>query len=119
MSIFMLLLFKSLFNSSIENSTHRNNLLDLSKNSWKQSLTFRKRVSEGHVSTHDSHVSRHNSLVELFKCKHKTAFAGGYRSLFFAETLQQCSLIYREPVTPPQKKSVIFKQPLLDTDLQP
>ena len=77
MSIFMLLLFKSLFCSSIENSTYRNNLLDLSKNSLKQSFTFRKRVGEGHVSAHDSHVSRHNSLVELFKCKYKTAFAGG------------------------------------------
>ena len=77
MSIFMLLLFKSLFYSSIENSMYRNNLLHLSKNSWKQSFTFRKRVGEGHVSVHDSHVSRHNSLVELLKCKHKTAFAGG------------------------------------------
>ena len=77
MSIFMLLLFKSLFYSSIENSAYRNNLFDLSKNSWKQSLTFRKRVGEGQVSAYDSHVSRHNSLVELFKCKYKTAFAGG------------------------------------------
>ena len=77
MSIFMLLLFKSLFYSSIENSTYRNNFLDLSKNSWKQSFTFKKRVGEGNVRTHDCHVSRHNSLVELFKCKHKTAFAGG------------------------------------------
>ena len=77
MSIFMLLLFKSLFYSSIENSTYRNNLLDFSKNSWKQPFTFRKRVGEGHVSAQDSHVSRYNSLVELFKCKHKTAFAGG------------------------------------------
>ena len=77
MSIFMLLLFKSLFYSSIENSTYRNNLLDLTKNSWKQSFTFKKRDGEGHVRAHDCHLSRHNSLVEFFKCKHKTAFAGG------------------------------------------
>ena len=25
----------------------------------------------------DSHVSLHNSLVEMLKCKHKAAFAGG------------------------------------------
>ena len=75
MSIFMLLLLKSLlYNSSIENSLFRNNLLDTSKNSWKQSFTFRKHVGEGHVKAHDCHVSRHNSFVELFKCKHKTAF---------------------------------------------
>ena len=90
----MLLLFNSLFYSSIENSAYRNNLLDLSKNSWKQSFTFRKHVGEGYVRACDSHVSLHISLVELFKCKHKTAFAGGEWSLFFAETLQQCSLIY-------------------------
>ena len=77
MSIFMLLLLKSLLYSYIENSTNRINLLDLTKNSWKQSFTFRKRVGEGHVSPHDCHVSRHNSLVELFKCKHKTGFARG------------------------------------------
>ena len=64
MSIFMLLLFKSLFYSSIENSTYRNNLLDFSKKSWKQSFMFRKRVDEGRVSAHDSHVSRNKSLVE-------------------------------------------------------
>ena len=74
MSIFMLLLFNSLFYSSIENSPYRNNLLDLSKNSWKQSFTLRKRVGEGHVRAPDSHVSLHNSLVELFMCKHRTAF---------------------------------------------
>ena len=74
MSIFMLLLFKSLFYSSVENSPYRNNLLDMSKNRWKQSFTFRKHVGEGHVRTHYYHVSRHISVVELFKCKHKTAF---------------------------------------------
>ena len=30
-----------------------------------------------HERANDCHVSRHNSLVELFKCKNKTAFAGG------------------------------------------
>ena len=90
MSVFMLLLFKSLFYSSIENSTYRNKLLDLSKNSWKQSFTFIKRVGEGHVSAHDSHVSRHNSLVELFKCKYKTAFAGGSGHYF---SLKLCSSV--------------------------
>ena len=70
MSIFMLLLFKSLFYSSIENSPHRNNLFDLTYNSSKQSFNFKKRVGE-------SHVLLRNLLAELFKCKHKMAFAGG------------------------------------------
>ena len=77
MSIFMLLFFKSSFYSSIENLPYRYNLLDLSKNSWKQSFILRKLVDEGHVRAPDSHVSLHNSLVELFKCKYKMAFAGG------------------------------------------
>ena len=42
-------------------------ILDLEKYSLKQSFTFKKRVGE-------SHVLRHNIVVELFKGKHKTAF---------------------------------------------
>ena len=41
-------------------------------------------------------------LVELFKCKHKNGISWGLPGsghYFFAETLQQCSLIYREPVS--------------------
>ena len=71
----MLLLLKSSFYSSIENLPYRYNLLDLSKNSWKQSFTLKKLIDVGHVRAPDSHVSLHNSLVELFKCKHKMAFA--------------------------------------------
>ena len=63
----------------------------------RERVNFKKRVGE-------SHVLLHNLLVELFKCRHKMAFAGGQRSLFFAETLQQCSLLCKEPVTPPAKK---------------
>ena len=107
MSMFMIVLFKSVFYNNIEKSMYRNNFLDLQKNSLKQSFNFKKRVCE-------SHVLLHNLLVELFKCGHKMAFAGGYRSLFFAETLQQCSLIYKEPVTPPAKKIQKFEQPLMD-----
>ena len=88
MSVLMLLLFNSLFYSSIENWLYRNNLLDLSKNSWKQLFTFRKRVCEGHVRARDSHVSLHISHVELFKCKHKMAFAGGNGRYF---SLKLCS----------------------------
>ena len=52
MSIFMLLLSKSLFYSSIENSLYRNNLFDLSKNSWKQSFNFKKaRRREPRIAT--------------------------------------------------------------------
>ena len=74
MSVFMLLLFDSLFYSSIENSPYRNNSLDLQKNksrlTLKQSFNFKKRVGE-------SHVLLHNLRVELFKCKHKMAFTRG------------------------------------------
>ena len=83
MSIFMLLLSQSLFYSSIENLLYRNNLFDLSKNSWKQSFNFKKRVGE-------SHVLLRNLLVELFKCKHKMAFAGGSGHYF---SLKLCSSV--------------------------
>ena len=69
MSMFMIInsTFKSLFYSSIKKTSYRNNFLDLEKYSLKQSFNFKKRVGE-------SHVVRHNMLVELFKGKHKTAF---------------------------------------------
>ena len=51
-------------------SMYHNNFLDLQKNSLKQSFKFKKRVGE-------SQVLLHNLRVELFKCKHKMAFAGG------------------------------------------
>ena len=70
MSMFMIVLFKSVFYNNIEKSIYLNNFLDLQKNSLKQSFNFKKRVSE-------SHVLLHNVLVELFKCGHKMAFAGG------------------------------------------
>ena len=72
MSMFMIVLFKSVFYNSIEMSMYRNinNSLDLQKNSLNQSFNFKKRVGE-------SHVLLHNLRVELFKCKHKMAFAGG------------------------------------------
>ena len=70
MSMFMIVLFKSVFYNNIEKSMYRNNFLDLQKNSLKQSFNFKKRVGE-------SHLLLHNLLVELFKCGHKMAFAGG------------------------------------------
>ena len=105
--MFIIELSESAFYNSIEMSMYRNNFLDLQKNSLKQSFNFKKRVGESHVLLHNLHV-------ELFKCKHKMAFAGGYRSLFFAETLQQCSLIYRKPVTPPAKKYKNLSNPYYD-----
>ena len=105
--MFMIVLFESAFYNSIEMSMYRNNFLDLQKNSLKRSFNFKKRVGE-------SHVLLHNLRVELFKYKHKMAFAGEYRSLFFAETLQQCSLIYKEPVTPPAKKYKNLSNPYYD-----
>ena len=70
MSMFMMVLFKSVFYYNIEKSMYRNNFLDLQKNSLKQSFNFKKRVGE-------SHVLLHNLLVELFKCGYKMAFASG------------------------------------------
>ena len=83
--MFMIVLFKSVFYNNIENSMHRNNLLDLQKNSLKQSFkfNFKKRVGE-------SHVLLHNLLVELFKCRHKMAFAGGTCHYF---SLKLCSSV--------------------------
>ena len=70
MSMFMIVLFKSVFYNNIEKSMYCNNFLDLQKNSLKQSFNFKKRVGE-------SHVLLDNVLEELFKCGHKMAFAGG------------------------------------------
>ena len=67
MSMFMISPFKSLFCSGIKKTSYRNNFLDLEKYSLKQSFNFKKRVGE-------SHVLRHNMLVELFKGKHKMVF---------------------------------------------
>ena len=67
MSMFMISPFKSLFCSGIKKMSYGNNFLDLEKYSLKQSFNFKKRVGE-------SHVLRHNMVVELFKGKHKTAF---------------------------------------------
>ena len=70
MPMFMIVLFKNVFYNSIEMLMYRNNVLDLQKKNLKQSFNFKKRVGE-------SHVLLHNLRVELFKCKHKMAFAGG------------------------------------------
>ena len=83
MSMFMIVLFKSVFYNSIEMSMYRNNFLDLQKNSLEQSFNFKKRVGE-------SHVLLHNLCVELFKCKHKMAFAGGSGHYF---SLKLCSSV--------------------------
>ena len=69
MSMFIISPFKSLFCSGFK-KTYRNNFLDLEKYSLKQSINFKKRFGE-------SHVLLHNTLVELFKGKHKTAFRLG------------------------------------------
>ena len=81
--MFMIVLCKSVFYNNIEKSMYRNNFLDLQKNSLKQSFNFKKRVGE-------SHVLLHNLLVELFKCRHKMAFAEGSGHYF---SLKLCSSV--------------------------
>ena len=62
---------KSTLRNSINKMLKLQSKLNKLKNKLvKQSFNFKKRVGE-------SHVLLHNLRVELFKCKHKMAFAGG------------------------------------------